>query len=81
MKRYSVTEARKRIADVLDGAEHGEAVLIERKGVRFKVVLDTSSPVKRSAPALEILDRAVERGDWTWKSGRQGLSFVRRRGR
>jgi hypothetical protein len=30
VKRYTASEARRRISKVLDGAEHGEKVVIER---------------------------------------------------
>jgi antitoxin (DNA-binding transcriptional repressor) of toxin-antitoxin stability system len=82
MKRFSASEARRRISDVLDGAEHGETVLIERKGVRFRVVLDrvgpAKAPVRSRTPAIEIRDRGVESGNWTWRLGKRGLSFARR---
>ena len=82
MKRYSASEARKRISDVLDGAEQGEAVVIERKGVRFRVVVDRAGPARALsrgvAPSIEILDPEVESGNWTWRLGRRGLAFVAR---
>ena len=83
MKRYSASEARKRIAEVLDGAEHGEKIVIERKGLRFLVLLDGAKPgTKRSkgtrSPVLEILDPDIEKGQWTWRSGRRGLHLARR---
>jgi antitoxin (DNA-binding transcriptional repressor) of toxin-antitoxin stability system len=86
MRRYSTSEARRRIADVLDGAEHGEVVVIERKGVRFRVTVDRVGPARIPAaakrPLLEIRDPAVDRGDWTWRpapDGR-GLTFSAGRG-
>jgi antitoxin (DNA-binding transcriptional repressor) of toxin-antitoxin stability system len=81
MKRYTASEARKRISDVLDGAERGENVVIERKGVRFQVVVDRVGPARApssKAPVLEIRDPAVESGNWTWREGRGGSSFVAR---
>ncbi|HVV49590.1 MAG TPA: type II toxin-antitoxin system prevent-host-death family antitoxin [Polyangia bacterium] len=85
MRRYSTSEARRRIADVLDGAEHGEEVVIERKGVRFRVIVDRAGPVRVPAagkkPIIEIRDPAVERGEWTWRPtpGGRGLAFSARR--
>jgi antitoxin (DNA-binding transcriptional repressor) of toxin-antitoxin stability system len=78
MKRYTVSQARMRISEVLDSAERGEAVIIDRQGVRFEVVLAKGKPTatKRRAPVLKILDRAVEAGDWTWNHGPEGLTFV-----
>jgi prevent-host-death family protein len=82
MKRYTASEARARISDVLDGAEHGETVIIERRGVRFQVVVDRARPARRPsrkhARSLEIRDPGVEAGNWTWRAGPGGLSFARR---
>jgi antitoxin (DNA-binding transcriptional repressor) of toxin-antitoxin stability system len=78
MKRYTVTQARMRMAEMLDSAESGTAVLIERKGVRFQIVPTMARPARTKAPILEILDEAIEKGDWTWKDGPQGLTFTRR---
>jgi antitoxin (DNA-binding transcriptional repressor) of toxin-antitoxin stability system len=78
MKRYTVSQARMRISEVLDCAERGEAVIIDRQGVRFEVVLakaKTKAPRKR-APVLRVLDPAVAAGDWTWSHGPDGLTFV-----
>jgi len=76
MKRYSVNQVRIRLAEALDSAERGETVFIERRGVRFK--LESAKPAARPkrAPTLKILDPAIEAGDWTWKSGPDGLAFV-----
>lgn len=86
MRRYSASEARRRIAAVLDGAERGEVVVIERKGVKFRVVIDREGPGRVPAagkrPTLEIRDPAVERGNWTWRPapGGRGLAFSPGRG-
>lgn len=78
MKRYTVSQARMRISEVLDSAERGEAVFIDRQGVRFEVTLAKSKgkATKKRTPVLKILDRAVEAGDWTWSHGPDGLTFV-----
>jgi antitoxin (DNA-binding transcriptional repressor) of toxin-antitoxin stability system len=82
MKRYTVTEARMRMAEMLDSAESGESVLIERKGVRFQILPSVGKAAgqgtTKKAPILEILDEAIERGEWTWKGGPEGLTFARR---
>jgi antitoxin (DNA-binding transcriptional repressor) of toxin-antitoxin stability system len=78
MKRYTVSEARMRMAEMLDSAEGGESVLIERKGVRFQIVPARAKPARKRAPILEILDTAIEKGDWTWQDGPRGLTFTRR---
>ena len=66
------------MAEMLDSAEAGDSVLIERRGVRFQLVPAMAKPVRKKAPILEILDEAIEKGDWTWKDGPQGLTFTRR---
>src|SRR5687767_12092285 len=79
MKRYTVAAARKRIAEVLDEAEKGRPVVIERKGVRFRLSLDEAHrrPPRRVTLEIEILDPAVEAGVWTWETRKQGgLAFV-----
>jgi hypothetical protein len=76
MKRYSVNQVRMRLAEALDSAERGEVVVIERRGIRFKLESTKPAPRPRRAPTLRILDAAIETGDWTWKSGPDGLSFV-----
>jgi hypothetical protein len=76
MKRYSVNQVRIRLAEALDSAERGEAVVIERRGVRFTLESTKPAPRPRRAPTLRILDPAIDAGDWTWTSGPDGLAFV-----
>lgn len=77
-KRFSVAEARQHLADVLDLAEKGAEVEIERRGVRYIVKAD--KPVaragrRRRAPRVAIADTAVEAGAWTWNLEADGLRF------
>ena len=76
VKRYTVSEARMKIAEVLDQAERGEEVLIERRGVRFKVVPAEVLRRKRPRVAIRILDPAVAAGDWSWRWAAEGFTFV-----
>lgn len=79
MNRYSVGDARKQMAHVLDEAEKGQGVIIERKGVLFRLSLDAPKrPAHRAKPPqLEILDAAVENGTWTWDMKAKGeIKFV-----
>jgi prevent-host-death family protein len=81
MKHLKVAEARARFGDILDEAERGVPVYIERRGVRFKVVAETAE-TPRAATAAEIfafVDADVMSGDWTWAAGRKGLKFSPRR--
>ena len=77
MKRYSVAQVRERLADALDQADAGIPVIIERRGVRYRVSVETTRPArKKTMSRLEILDPAVEAGDWTWDMPADGLAFV-----
>lgn len=72
MKRYTVAQVRERLAEAFDSAERGVPVVIERRGVRFR--LEAVRPRRRSVghkSLVEALDPAVESGrwSWTWKSG------------
>jgi antitoxin (DNA-binding transcriptional repressor) of toxin-antitoxin stability system len=84
MKGFKVAEARARFGDLLDQAEHGEPVFIERKGVRFllSVVPPTPSPAAGRTAFFTAVDPDVMSGEWTWTFGPKGLAFrPRRRGR
>ncbi|MBI2375030.1 MAG: type II toxin-antitoxin system Phd/YefM family antitoxin [Deltaproteobacteria bacterium] len=74
MTRYTVARARQRLATVLDQAEQGETVIIERRGVRFAVrALKPKSRPRRGPPRVEILDPALESGQWSWSWGEDGV--------
>ena len=83
MKRYTSSQVRERLADVLDAAERGEEVVIERRGVRYVIRAEESArPVRRSRkPMIEIIDPAVAEGEWTWTWKPGGLTFSSRRRR
>jgi hypothetical protein len=78
MKRYSAAQARQQFSAVLDAAEAGEPVLIERRGVHFAVsakrVVRTSAS-RRHQAVVEWMDPAVLDGNWTWVSTPKGLRF------
>jgi antitoxin (DNA-binding transcriptional repressor) of toxin-antitoxin stability system len=80
VKRYTSSELRSRLAEMLDAAEGGEPVVIERRGRRFVL---RAEPVRRpprrlQRPLIEILDPAVADGQWTWSWSSHGLTFNRR---
>jgi len=82
MKRYTVAEVRERLADVLNEAEQGTPVCIERRGVRYVLRRDTApAPKRRKAPLIDVLDPAVDDGQWSWTWKPGGLQFRRRRTR
>src|SRR5258708_3270619 len=81
MKRLSAAAARQRFSDLLDAAERGEGIVIERRGVQFELV--TRKPARHKArrrSLIEWVDPAVDAGQWTWQAGPDGLEFAPRRG-
>jgi antitoxin (DNA-binding transcriptional repressor) of toxin-antitoxin stability system len=83
MKRYTSSQVRERLADVLDAAERGEEVVVERRGVRYVIRAERARRSARNArqPMIEILDPAVAAGAWTWTLKSAGLTFSSRRRR
>lgn len=79
MKRYSASQARQHLSDLLDAAERGEAVVIERGERRFVVKTERRARPKKVPPSrVEWMDPAVEAGQWTWQTGPRGLEFAPR---
>lgn len=80
MKRYSAAQARQQFAELLDAAEHGRPVVIERRGVRF--VVEAQRPRRRPATRrrsiIQRIDPAVTSGEWTWNWKIEGLRFKSR---
>jgi len=81
MKRYTAAQARQHLSTVLDTAEAGEPVVIERRGVRFAVRTETKAATRRRTPLVEWMDPAVETGNWTWEWASKGLRFSGRKPR
>jgi hypothetical protein len=81
VKRYTAAQARQHLSDVLDAAESGEPVVIERRGVRFGVRAERTGARRRRAPVTAWVDAAVENGAWTWAWTAKGLEFSARRRR
>jgi prevent-host-death family protein len=80
MKRYTVAQARQRFAELLNAAETGQPVIIERRGTRFVLQTDRARPRRPAGrrPVIEIVDPAVGAGEWTWDWTREGLRFAGR---
>jgi len=78
-----VAEARARFGEILDAAEKGLPVVIERRGVTFRLVAE--APPRPKAPAtavFEFVDPAVMSGQWTWRAdAARGAKFAPRRKR
>jgi hypothetical protein len=68
MKKYTASFVRERLSDALDQAELGEDVFIERRGVTYRLSVEKPRRSRRSAAPrrIEILDKAVEAGEWAW---------------
>ena len=79
VKRYSVSKARERLADVLNEADRNGSVLIERGDVQYVISVKTAS--KRPTPkrsVIETVDPAVAEGQWRWDATAKGLRFAGR---
>lgn len=81
MKHMKVAEARARFGEVLDEAERGADVVIERRGVRFRVVAELRRARPDTSALFEFVDEDVMKGHWSWKAGADGLVFMRARKR
>jgi hypothetical protein len=80
MKRYTVALVRERLAEALDEAARGEPVFIERKGVRYRLSLDTAKPRRtRRTSRIQVMDPAVAAGKWTWDWTAAGVRFRARK--
>ena len=76
MKTYSVSLARAHLADLLDAAERGERVIIERRGIRHAItVAEPVAQWKGPRPRVEIVDDDVESGTWSWTWKQDGIAF------
>jgi antitoxin (DNA-binding transcriptional repressor) of toxin-antitoxin stability system len=80
MKRYTSSQLRSRLSEVLDAAERGEAVIVERRGTRFTLRAEGAHGARprRRRSLIEWMDPAVAAGQWTWASSPRGLKFKSR---
>jgi antitoxin (DNA-binding transcriptional repressor) of toxin-antitoxin stability system len=82
MGNMKVAEARARFGEILDAAEKGLPVVIERRGVRFRLIAESGATRAAVADAamFEFVDPAVMSGQWTWRTdGVRGVKFAARR--
>ena len=80
MKHLKVAEARGRFGEILDEAEKGEPVFIERRGVRFRLIAEPRNrPASAQTSLFDFVDPQVMTGQWTWTAGMKGLRFTSRR--
>jgi hypothetical protein len=79
MKRYSVSRARERLADVLNEVDRTGTVIIERGDVQYEI--RAKRQLRRRLPkrsVIEVIDPAVAEGQWTWQLTTGGLRFKSR---
>jgi hypothetical protein len=80
MKKYTVALVRERLSEALDRADRGEPVLIVRRGVTYRLSVERPPTYRKArAPQIEILDRAVDAGQWTWDWSDGQLQFRARK--
>jgi antitoxin (DNA-binding transcriptional repressor) of toxin-antitoxin stability system len=80
MKRYTVAALRSRLAEALDETERGVPVIIERRGVRYRLSMEPTKPRRKARTStIEIVDPAVAEGRWNWQWTSAGLKFRGRR--
>jgi hypothetical protein len=81
MKRYSTAKARAELSTLLDAAENGEVIVIERRGVRFSLRSEgrKKPQAKRRRSRIGYVDPMVLEGQWTWSTGARGLRLRRKR--
>jgi antitoxin (DNA-binding transcriptional repressor) of toxin-antitoxin stability system len=80
MKKYSVSMVRERLSEALDAADRGTPVLIERRGVTYELtVRKAPGRRKKGTPQIDILDRAIADGNWTWEWKKGDLQLRTRR--
>ena len=72
-----VAEARARFGEMLDTAEKGLPVVIERRGVRFRLIAEPHRRTRgNGAVPFDFVDPAVINGQWTWSQhARAGVKF------
>jgi antitoxin (DNA-binding transcriptional repressor) of toxin-antitoxin stability system len=82
VSRYPVSVARERLADLLDDAEAGKPVVIERRGVQYAIT--AVQPATRPRARRKLIasaDAAIESGEWSWTWREGQLAFARPRSR
>jgi hypothetical protein len=74
MKRYPVALLRERLSEALNEADRGTPVIIERRGVQYRLARE---PERRRTtprkPVIERIDPVVAGGEWSWEWTPDGL--------
>jgi hypothetical protein len=69
------------MAEILDAVERGETIVVERRGTRFRLSAERAHETRRRRtpqPLFEIVDPAVEAGQWTWAWSPGRMTFKSR---
>jgi hypothetical protein len=73
MPRHTATEARRELFRLLDSVERGDEVILERRGVSFRLILDAETPILEVGPCpLRVRDPALLEGEWSWETDIDG---------
>lgn len=75
VKRYTVSHARERLADVLDEAERTGSILIQRGDREYVITPKRRTRAAKPQSVIEVLDPAIDAGAWTWDLTASGLRF------
>jgi hypothetical protein len=77
MKQYSVALVRERLAEALNEVDRGIPVVIERRGVRYRVTRERQrKPAVSRKSVIEHADRQVAAGEWSWEWAPGGLQLA-----
>jgi antitoxin (DNA-binding transcriptional repressor) of toxin-antitoxin stability system len=79
MKKFTVSVVRERLAEALDAAHQGVPVIIERRGVRYRLTREArrkTTRTPRRAPIFAAVDPAVLDGGWSWTWTPGGADLV-----
>ncbi len=74
MTRMTATEARRQLFKLLDAVEGGDEVVLERRGVRFRLTLDRRDRAEEVLPEspLVVTDPDILDAEWGWKTDAHG---------
>jgi hypothetical protein len=79
MKRYSVALVRERLSQALDEAEGGQPVIIERRGVRYRLSVEAPPAARTTRKSvITTVDPSVDEGAWTWEWSAGRTEFRKR---
>ena len=82
MKHYSVAVVRERLAEALNEVDRGVPVIIERRGVRYRLTREPQARARRGRkPIFAWVDPEVLSGEWSWDWTPEGLAFKPKAGR